>query len=821
MADRIKGITVEIGGDTQGLDKALKGVNDTSRDLQKELRDVSRLLKFDPNNAELMAQKQKLLNDQIENTSKKLNQLKDVEAEVQAKFDAGEIGAEQYRAFQRELQDTAQSLRHTQNQLADLKSEQEAVQSSTKQLDNLFAATNSTLQDYADTLGNKLVRSIQNGTASSRDLQKAFDMISRGALGASTDVAQVRQALQRLESGEASIQGVRRQLQQMSSDANDAQGSVKDLGGELTNLAAGAAAGIGIDKIIEKSMDISKLDTTIDISFQVPEESKKSVKAAVQAVQAYGIDAETALAAVQRQWKLTGNLTDEENTKLIKQEGTIVSAYGEIDLNELITESNEMAKGFKISNEEALGMTKALLDMGFPPDQLDIISEYGQQLSRAGYDATEIQNIFAAGIETGTWNIDVLMDGLKEGRIVLAEFGQGVDDTTTKLLEGTGISATKLQEWGKSVAAGGDEGKAAMTDVAKAVMGIDDATKRNQVGVKLFGTLWEENGGLIGDTLINATTKTADLAAQQQTLNDNVATLDASPQVALNQALTDMWNALQPLLGVVASFIGIMAQWIQQNPTLAAAIAAVVVGIGILIGIMLVLAPILTTITGLAGALGVSIGAIAAPVLIAIAIIAAIIAIGVLLWKNWDTIMAWASKLGKSIAKAFQDMWDGATKWMGNLVKDVQRLWNNVMDFFEGIDLASIGKNIIQGLINGITSMGEKVKRAASNIANGIGEKVKSILKLGSPSKVLIGMGEDAGDGLAIGMENSLKNIKDKASAMAHSAMPEIKMQHQAAAPSSDNSKTMTVNINSPKALNVREAKSVWNRTMKQMQLEW
>ena len=61
MANRIKGITVEIGGDTTGLDKALKGVNTTIRTTQTSLKDVNRLLKLDPGNAQLLAQKQKLL----------------------------------------------------------------------------------------------------------------------------------------------------------------------------------------------------------------------------------------------------------------------------------------------------------------------------------------------------------------------------------------------------------------------------------------------------------------------------------------------------------------------------------------------------------------------------------------------------------------------------------------------------------------------------------------------------------------------------------------------------------------------------------------
>ena len=68
MASRIKGITVEIGGDTTGLEKALKNVNSTIKSTQSELKDVERLLKLDPSNTELLTQKQKLLKDAILDT---------------------------------------------------------------------------------------------------------------------------------------------------------------------------------------------------------------------------------------------------------------------------------------------------------------------------------------------------------------------------------------------------------------------------------------------------------------------------------------------------------------------------------------------------------------------------------------------------------------------------------------------------------------------------------------------------------------------------------------------------------------------------------
>ncbi|WP_311142063.1 hypothetical protein [Lancefieldella rimae] len=75
VANRIKGITVEIGGDTTGLDKALKGINSTIKNTQSRLRDVNRLLKLDPSNAKLLAQKQQLLQKEISETSEKLNAL--------------------------------------------------------------------------------------------------------------------------------------------------------------------------------------------------------------------------------------------------------------------------------------------------------------------------------------------------------------------------------------------------------------------------------------------------------------------------------------------------------------------------------------------------------------------------------------------------------------------------------------------------------------------------------------------------------------------------------------------------------------------------
>lgn len=106
----IKGITIKIGGDTTGLDKALKETNKKSRELESELKAVDKALKLDPNNVTLVKQKQDLLKDSIKETKAKLDVLKEAQSQVTAQYKKGEIDAGQYRAFQRELETTKSKL---------------------------------------------------------------------------------------------------------------------------------------------------------------------------------------------------------------------------------------------------------------------------------------------------------------------------------------------------------------------------------------------------------------------------------------------------------------------------------------------------------------------------------------------------------------------------------------------------------------------------------------------------------------------------------------------------------------------------------------
>ena len=115
-ANRIKGITVEIGGDTTKLQTALKGVNTEIRNTQSQLKDVEKLLKLDPGNTELMAQKHRLLGQAVSETKEKLETLKTAAEQANDALARGEISQSQYDALQREIIETENNLRDLERQ---------------------------------------------------------------------------------------------------------------------------------------------------------------------------------------------------------------------------------------------------------------------------------------------------------------------------------------------------------------------------------------------------------------------------------------------------------------------------------------------------------------------------------------------------------------------------------------------------------------------------------------------------------------------------------------------------------------------------------
>lgn len=213
----IRGITIEIGGDTSKLGKALEGTEKKTRSLQTELKQVEKLLKFDPTNTELLAQKQKILADMVEETSSKLDTLKTAQAQVTAQFERGEIGADQYRAFQREIIQTEKDLNSmkkelssTETSLKNLSDGTDSAEKHTEEYKDKLEEANKTLKDFGDKAkeaGEKVGKGILAiGTATvagagyalklSTDFDKAFNTLQTRTGATAEEMEDLNEAME-------------------------------------------------------------------------------------------------------------------------------------------------------------------------------------------------------------------------------------------------------------------------------------------------------------------------------------------------------------------------------------------------------------------------------------------------------------------------------------------------------------------------------------------------------------------------------------------------------------------------------------------------
>lgn len=197
MADRIKGITIEIDGDTKGLSQALKGVNKDLKTTQSQLKDVEKLLKLDPHNVTLLGQKMQLLGREISQTRDKLAQLKSVQDQMEDGLKNGSVSVEQYQAWQREIIETESELKNLEKELQNVPTVAEAsigrASESMIQLGDKISAVG----DKVSAVGDKMTQTVTAGivaagtasVAAWKEVDDAMDDIIRrtGATGESLE----------------------------------------------------------------------------------------------------------------------------------------------------------------------------------------------------------------------------------------------------------------------------------------------------------------------------------------------------------------------------------------------------------------------------------------------------------------------------------------------------------------------------------------------------------------------------------------------------------------------------------------------------------
>lgn len=225
----IKGITVEIGGDTVGLQKALADVNKKSNQLNSELREVERGLKLDPTNTTLLAQKQQILAEQVGNTSAKLQTLKSVQSQVEQQYKSGNIGAEAYRAFQRVLLETEQ-------RLESLRDEEEELNETTEETEEETEEAEKKTKNYGKALEGLVTAAAKAGQAILNMAKAAGEMAISG-MKAATKVG---------SDFESSVSQLAATMGKSTDEITTLTDKAKELGSTTQFSASQAADGLNI-----------------------------------------------------------------------------------------------------------------------------------------------------------------------------------------------------------------------------------------------------------------------------------------------------------------------------------------------------------------------------------------------------------------------------------------------------------------------------------------------------------------------------------------------------------------------------------------------
>lgn len=241
----IKGIIIEIGGDTSALQKALSKVNSATSSLSKELKGVNSLLKLDPSNTELLAQKQTILTKNIEETSEKLELLKNIQKQADEAIANGtKISEENYRNLQREIISTQNKLNGLTDELKNFNAENTKWTNAGKKVEEYGKKLEGASKKASD-LGNKL--SIVSGTAvaggailtnSAMNLEDAVAKYVSTTNTAETKTKEYKQVLEEINNG-----GYGEGYEDIANAMSDITMQIKDLDSqELKNITEKAIA---------------------------------------------------------------------------------------------------------------------------------------------------------------------------------------------------------------------------------------------------------------------------------------------------------------------------------------------------------------------------------------------------------------------------------------------------------------------------------------------------------------------------------------------------------------------------------------------------
>lgn len=641
MAGNIKGITIEIGGNTQPLNKALESVNKQTKDLQSELKQVERLLKLDPGNTELLAQKQKLLAESIEQTKTKLETLREAQRQVEEQFAKGEIGEQQYRALQREVVATEQKLESLEKQLKDM---EPAVESLSQKLEKAGEKMK-TAGDKMSDAGKKLSVGVTAPIAA------VGTVAAKSSIEFESAFAGVRKTVDATEEEFAELsQGIRDMSKQMPAAATEIA-AVAEAAGQL---------GIETPNIL------------------------KFTEVMIGLGEATNLTAEQGATEFARFANIVG-MSQQNFDRL----GSSVVALGN---NLATTEAEIVSMGMRLAGQGAqIKMTEAqIMALAAAMSSVGIEAEAGG--TAMSTTLKKMQNAVSLGG-------DALDRFAKVARMSADEFANAFKNDPMAALQAFIDGLAKSSAEGENLTLILDDLSISGIRESDTLLRLAGANDVLRSAVEISTKAWEENTALQNEVAQRYATTKSKLSMLKNKVTDIAITLGD----ALVPALMSVLQAADPIIGVIAAMAQSFANLEPGTQKIILAVVAFVAALGpllVIIGkVVGAIGTILTTLPavagaftaagGVAGVFGSAVAALTGPIGIAIAAITALIAAGVAIYKNWDEIKAWASDLGEKISETWQSIKEKTTEtWQGiketivsrieTIAQIISETWNSI-----------------------------------------------------------------------------------------------------------------------------------------------
>ena len=725
MANRIKGITVEIGGDTTKLSKALQNVDKSVKNTQTQLKDVEKLLKLDPTNTELLAQKQKLLGQAVSDTKSRLDTLKKASEEAAKTKDNYDDWKAKYDPIKQKITETESKLRELkeQSKTADeqlskgeiSQEKYDALQQEIKETTNEFSALKQSAKDVSDEFGNPIS-------------PEQYDALQR-------EIIETEQELQNLQTEAASSSAALAKIGVVGEKMEKIGGKIADVGTTLTThvtapiLAAGTAAvktASDFDSAMSKVAAVSGAtgDDLQDLRDKAREMGAKTKFSASEAAEAMNY---MAMAG----WK-TGDMLDgiEGIMNLAAASGEGLATTSDIVTDALTAFGLTADDSAHFADVLAAASSNANTNVSMMGETFKYCAPVAGSLGFSCEDTAQAIGLMAnAGIkstQSGTALRSIMTALAGKVKFCGEQLGE-VEIATTNadgsmrnlndILADCRTAFSKLSESEQASAARALVGKNAMSGFL-ALMNAAPADIEKLQGA--ISTCSDEVEGYNGVTEKMAAVMQDNLGGQLTILKSQLEELAISFGEILMPAIRAIVSRIQALVDKLNAMDPVIKQTIVKIALIAAAIGPLLVVIGkTMVGVgklMQLISNLPTMIAGAKSAFTAFSGAIsgiAAPVLAIIAVVAVLIAAFKHLWDTNEEFRNKITAIWEQIKSIFEGFTQGIVDRLNALGFDFESItdvmmavWNTFCNFlapiFEGQfqQIADILKFVTDTLLN-------------------------------------------------------------------------------------------------------------------------